>query len=62
RTIDAWLKNIFEQRERLKQITSAEFYNDFRAYLKSVRFIFTHTELMQLHIIASRKFADPPPS
>lgn len=54
-TIDAWLANIFARRERLKAITSTQFYNDFRAYLKSVRYIFTHTELMQLHIVGSRK-------
>ena len=54
-TIDTWLKNIFDKRARLKEVTSPEFYNDFRAYLKSVRYVFTHTELMQLHIVASRK-------
>ena len=54
-SIDAWLSNLFAERERLKCITSPEFYNDFRAYLKGVRYVFTHTDLMQLHIIGSRK-------
>ena len=54
-TIDAWLSNIFQNRERLKSITSPQFYSDFRAYLKGVRYVFTHTGLMQLHIVGSRK-------
>ena len=52
---DVWLKNLFDNRERLKDITSPTFYKDFRAYLKAVRMIFTRTELLSCDIYAARK-------
>ena len=55
RTVDTWLSNTFEHRARLKEIAGEQFYKDFRAYLKVVRFVFTRTENMLLHIINSRK-------
>jgi cyclopropane fatty-acyl-phospholipid synthase-like methyltransferase len=55
KTLDVWLKNLFDNRERLKDITSPKFYRDFRAYLKAVRMIFTRTELLSCDIYAARK-------
>jgi cyclopropane fatty-acyl-phospholipid synthase-like methyltransferase len=55
KTLDVWLKNLFDNRERLKDITSPTFYKDFRAYLKAVRMIFTRTELLSCDIYAARK-------
>jgi cyclopropane-fatty-acyl-phospholipid synthase len=57
-TLDVWLRNMFEHRERLKQLTSPEFYRDFRIYLKAVRHIFTNTEILTADIVASRKAAN----
>jgi cyclopropane fatty-acyl-phospholipid synthase-like methyltransferase len=55
KTLDVWLKNLFDNRQRLKDITSPTFYKDFRAYLKAVRMIFTRTELLTCDIFAARK-------
>ncbi len=55
KTLDVWLKNLFDNRARLKDITSPTFYKDFRAYLKAVRMIFTRTELLSCDIYAARK-------
>ncbi len=55
KTTDAWNKQFFDNRERLKAIGGDEFYHNFRSYLKSVRHIFGHTNIMQLHIVLSRK-------
>lgn len=55
KTLDVWLKNLFDNRARLKDITSPTFYKDFRAYLKAVRMIFTRTELLTCDIYAARK-------
>jgi cyclopropane fatty-acyl-phospholipid synthase-like methyltransferase len=57
RTVDEWLKNAFEHRERLKAITSPQYYSDYRGYLKAVRFVHTRTEMMQKHIVTSRKMS-----
>ena len=58
KTVDTWLKNTFEAREDLKDIAGKDFYKNFRAYLKAVRFVFTRTENMLLHIVSSRKLTD----
>jgi cyclopropane-fatty-acyl-phospholipid synthase len=58
RTLDEWLHNIFENRARLKAITSPQWYEDQRAFIKACRYIFTHTENCRLDIVASRKL-DP---
>jgi cyclopropane-fatty-acyl-phospholipid synthase len=55
KTLDVWLKNLFDNRERMKEITSPTFYKDFRAYLKAVRMIFTRTELLSCDVYAARK-------
>lgn len=55
KTLDVWLKNLFDNRERMKEITSPRYYKDFRAYLKAVRMIFTRTELLTCDIYAARK-------
>jgi cyclopropane fatty-acyl-phospholipid synthase-like methyltransferase len=54
-TVDMWDRNMFENRERLKALAGDEFYKDYRTYLKAVRFVHTRTNLMQLHVVASRK-------
>jgi cyclopropane-fatty-acyl-phospholipid synthase len=54
-TLDVWMNNLFTHRERMKEITSPEFYKDFRAYLKAVRHIFTHTDYLSVDIFAARK-------
>ncbi len=55
KTLDEWLKNIFENRERLKAITSPQWYQDQRAFIKACRHIFTQTENCRLDIVVSRK-------
>lgn len=55
RTVDAWLANIFDKRAELKELAGADFYHRFRIYLKAVRYVFTRTENMLLHMVASRK-------
>lgn len=55
KTLDEWLKNIFDHREHLKAITSLRWYEDQRAFIKACRYIFTHTENCRLDIVASRK-------
>jgi len=54
KTIDVWLKNIFDNRERCKQIVTEEFYTTFRAYLKAVR-RFMASEVFLLDIVTSQK-------
>ena len=61
RTADEWNKNFFDNRERLKAIGGEEFYKNFRSYLKSVRYLFGHTNIMQLHIVLSRKMDEKSP-
>jgi cyclopropane-fatty-acyl-phospholipid synthase len=53
-TIDMWLKNIFDNRERCKQIVTEEFYNAYRAYLKAAR-RFMASDVYLLDIVTSRK-------
>ncbi|MCI0396016.1 MAG: class I SAM-dependent methyltransferase [Chloroflexi bacterium] len=55
RTLDAWLQNMFENRERLKEVTTPDFYANFRAMLKACRLIFTRTDYMGMHIVATTK-------
>lgn len=55
RTLDTWMSNLFNARERMIELTGKEWYMKYRLYLKGVRHIFTVTEEYQLHIIASRK-------
>lgn len=56
-TVEAWNKNVFDNRERLKAIAGEEFYTEFRAFLKSVCYIFARTNMMQLHIVGSHKMS-----
>lgn len=55
KTIDHWLNNMFEYRDRLKEITSPDFYKDIRVYLTVARTIFRKLQYLGLHIVASRK-------
>lgn len=57
-SLDAWMKNIFDARDRLKTL-APNFYTDFRGYLKAVRHVFAHTDIFRLHIIATHKPAKP---
>jgi cyclopropane-fatty-acyl-phospholipid synthase len=54
-TLDLWLKSMFDQRERMKALEGAETYQRFRAYLKAMRYLFTHTPMFGLHVVTSRK-------
>lgn len=53
-TITIWLKNLFDNRDRLKAITSHEFYRDFRLYLKGALSGF-RTNFIGMHIVSSIK-------
>jgi cyclopropane-fatty-acyl-phospholipid synthase len=55
RTLDLWLSSMFQNRERMKALQGAETYERFRAYLKSMRYLFTHTDIFGLHVVTSRK-------
>jgi len=56
RTMDLWLKNIFDNRERLKALAGAQFYKDYRAYLKAARVLFS-SGVYLLDIVTSRKMS-----
>ena len=51
-TISVWLKNMFDNRERLKSITSDDVYKDFRLSLKA-RLLGFRTGLYNLHFVIS---------
>jgi cyclopropane-fatty-acyl-phospholipid synthase len=54
-TLDIWLKSMFENRTRMKELEGVETYERFRVYLKSMRYLFTHTDIFGLHVVTSRK-------
>lgn len=54
RTADSWLNNMFQHKERLQEIVGAEYYRQFRAYLKLVRRTFSGTK-MTLDIVVAHK-------
>lgn len=56
KTIAVWLTNMFENRDRLKAITSPQIYKDFRGYLKGVVTGF-RKGFFGLYIVASRKMS-----
>jgi cyclopropane-fatty-acyl-phospholipid synthase len=55
RSVDVWLDNLFDNRERLKAITSPEFYRNFRMTLKAYRHLFGRTNMLHLHVVVSRR-------
>jgi cyclopropane-fatty-acyl-phospholipid synthase len=55
RTVDLWLDNLFDNRERLKAITDPEFYRNFRMTLKAYRHLFGRTNMLHLHVVVSRR-------
>ena len=57
KTIDMWLKNVFDHRERMKALAGESFYKDYRAYLKAAR-RFMASEVYLLDIVTSRKIAE----
>jgi len=57
KTIDMWLKNVFDHRERMKALAGEQFYKDYRAYLKAAR-RFMASEVYLLDIVTSRKIAE----
>ena len=56
KTIDMWLKNTFDHRDRMKALAGEPFYKDYRAYLKAAR-RFMASEVYLLDIVTSRKMA-----
>ncbi len=54
KTIDLWLKNLFDNRAQCKQLVGEAFYSDYRAYLKAAR-RFMASEVYLLDIVTSRK-------
>lgn len=54
KTMDLWLKYMFDNRDRLKEITTPQVYKEFRAYLKGIMLNFRHGAL-RLHIVGSKK-------
>ncbi|HLF26485.1 MAG TPA: class I SAM-dependent methyltransferase [Anaerolineae bacterium] len=54
RTMDMWLKNIFDNRERLKALAGEQFYKEYRAYLKAAR-VLVSSGVYLLDIVTSRK-------
>ena len=54
KTIDLWLKNLFDNRAHCKQLAGEAFYSDYRAYLKAAR-RFMASEVYLLDIVTSRK-------
>jgi len=57
KTLDEWQSNLFQNRERVKALVGEQVYKEFRAYFKGIRYMFTHEEMFNLHIIASRKMS-----
>lgn len=57
KTLDLWLKSMFDNRERMKSLEGVETYERFRVYLKSMRYLFTHTDIFGLHVVTSRKIS-----
>ncbi|HET7089717.1 MAG TPA: class I SAM-dependent methyltransferase [Anaerolineae bacterium] len=57
KTIDMWLKNVFDHRERMKALAGESFYKEYRAYLKAAR-RFMASEVYLLDIVTSRKIAE----
>jgi cyclopropane-fatty-acyl-phospholipid synthase len=57
KTLDVWLKSMFDNRERMKTLEGPEMYERFRVYLKSMRYLFTHTDIFGLHVVTSRKMS-----
>jgi len=57
KTMDEWQSGLFQNRERVKKLVGEQVYKDFRAYLKGIRYLFTHEDMFNLHIVASRKMS-----
>jgi cyclopropane fatty-acyl-phospholipid synthase-like methyltransferase len=55
KTLDLWLKSMFDSRERMKSLEGVEAYERFRIYLKSMRYLFTHTDIFGLQVVTSRR-------
>lgn len=55
RTLDCWLDNMFENRDRLHELAGHETYREFRLYLKAMRYLFARVPVFGLHVVASRR-------